>query len=813
MGVVFRVADQAGHPFAIKMIGSRSVIQATLHIDKALQNTAALDLNVRMQFVREARLAMDLNHPNIVKTFDYGQQGGLLYIVAEYLRGRSLDKVIPIHGAVPLSAKVRIIRQICDALDYAHRQGVMHRDIKPANTFVLQDGNVKVLDFGLAVRLREPLPGQLAFVGTPDYMAPEVVAASLIYDARVDIWSTGVTLYQLLTGKLPFSAPSISQLLRNIVHEPFPRLDSQFPHGLRFEEILDRALAKNPIERYAKAGDFASDLRRLEEQVVDGLLETENSEPTDEQPWWASTAVHVPVSPGSEIDQFSETVTMMSGEIRARRAGHTLRFASYEETLMSWFRLGVLYASPYAIVAVLTGSHPAIAFDTFVPYIFLDLSYVAAFVSPLGIAVGIPLWLLICWEKFAEIPCCKNCKTWMKHRSRVTRFAYSKESWAHASSDCLAALRENLWEDAAKLLSIHGEKFSPGSEDRRSWPLIRYHLDFFSCERCGEECALLTTEDKIGWTWNAREEYEGAYKSGGRFEAKPSIFDHRSGILNAVRRAFRLAAEPIAAGPVKPSAQMVFLIATLFVAIYYYPQIPLLFGLPGYQAEITIASTPVGQSLLVDGQSILTPKTFLWKYNSVHSIANLTNRRIEGNLYRFQEIAPNTGVGEMDHNGSIATFGYGARVERTITVSAATDDWGRPANRPVVPSYTVIFSDAVPSMLERQGLQTVVVTSVPIGLSVAVDNDRILTPKLYVWLPNSTHTLSASPNLQVVSESTSRVPIYYLDGRWDNKKNTMTVQVPGKPSTDRVTYVAKFKRVFLPPGTVPVIRSSSEVKK
>ena len=89
----------------------------------------------------------------------------------------------------------------------------------------------------------------------------------------------------------------------------------------------------------------------------------------------------------------------------------------------------------------------------------------------------------------------------------------------------------------------------------------------------------------------------------------------------------------------------------------------------------------------------------------------------------------------MDHNGSIATFGYGARVERTITVSAATDDWGRPANRPVVPSYTVIFSDAVPSMLERQGLQTVVVTSVPIGLSVAVDNDRILTPKLYVWLP------------------------------------------------------------------------------
>lgn len=165
MGMVFRAEDQRGRPFAIKMIGSRSVIQATLHVDKALQNAAALDLNVRMQFVREARLAMGLTHPNIVETFDYGQQGGLLYIVVEYLRGRSLDKVIPIYGAVPLRTKIRIIRQICDALDYAHRQGVMHRDIKPANTFVLEDGNVKVLDFGLAARLREPLPGQRARQG------------------------------------------------------------------------------------------------------------------------------------------------------------------------------------------------------------------------------------------------------------------------------------------------------------------------------------------------------------------------------------------------------------------------------------------------------------------------------------------------------------------------------------------------------------------------------------------------------------------------------------------------------------------------
>ena len=287
MGMVFRAVDQRGRQFAIKMIGSHALIRAALHVDKAIQNAAAHDLNARMRLVREARLAMELAHPNIVKTFDYGQQGGLLYIVVEYLEGRSLDKVIPIHGAVPLPKKLKIIRQICEALDYAHRRGVMHRDIKPANTFVLEDERVKVLDFGLAARLREPLPGQIAFVGTPQYMAPEVVAGSSIYDAKVDIWSTGVTLYQLLTGRLPFSAPSISELLNNIARLSFPLLPSQFPHKYELERVLDRALAKKPLGRYATAGDFANDLRCLEEEISERQrLPLDNLSEAGKNPWW-----------------------------------------------------------------------------------------------------------------------------------------------------------------------------------------------------------------------------------------------------------------------------------------------------------------------------------------------------------------------------------------------------------------------------------------------------------------------------------------------------------------------------------------------
>ena len=702
MGIVFRVADEAGRPFAIKMIGSHAAIQATLHIDKALQNASALDLDARMRLVREARLAMGLVHPNIIKTFDYGQHGGLLYIVVEYLRGRSLDKVIPIHSSVPLSAKLKIIRQICEALEYAHLQGVMHRDVKPHNTFLLPDANVKVLDFGLAARLREPLPGQIAIVGTPNYMAPEVVGASHVYDGKVDIWSTGVTLYQLLIGRLPFNAPSISQLFNEIVHAPFPRIDPNLPHAIQLERILGLALAKNPLERYATAGDFARDLRRLEEEIADRRsLPAGHSKAIDDDPWWASTIVQVAASPAIGLDPPSETVSMVSGNISARRPGHTMRFVEYNENTMGIFLACILIASPYMLIGMLTGGHDflssVLSSVLGPPFMWAGVSYLAGFGAPALFAISIALSLPIYWEKFAEIPRCRSCRRWMKHRSRVTRFAYSRESWAHASSDCLAALKANLWQDAARLLYLHGEGIAPEPGDKTSWPLIQYHLDFFGCETCGAESALLTTEDRMGRTWNAREEYEGAYKTKGRVGTKPSLLGHKYGILSAVHRAAQLAAEPVV-----PVARIVLLIPALFTAIYYYPQIPLLLGLPGYKASITITSNPTGQSILVDGQLISTPRTFLWAYDSVHTIAKLDKRLIKGNVYQFIEITPNVDIGEQHRNGLESVGGW-LRMERTVGISAAIDGWGRPANRPMVPTFTVVFSQVSPVPGNEQG--------------------------------------------------------------------------------------------------------------
>jgi serine/threonine protein kinase len=718
MGIVFRVADQTGRPFAIKMIGSRAAIHGSLHADQARRNAIALDLGTRMQFVREARLAMQLTHPNIIRTFDYNQQGGLLYIVVEYLRGRSLDKVIPIHGAVPFPAKIRMIRQICDGLDYAHQHGVMHRDIKPANVFVLQDGNVKVMDFGLAARLREPLPGQVAFVGTPQYMAPEVVAASHVYDARVDIWSTGVTLYQLLTGRLPFFAPSISQLLYNITHAPFPRLDPQLPHVLELERILDQALAKSPLERYGTAGDLARDLKGLEEEVAERRsLSVGNSKAVDDDPWWASTVTHIADSPEMELSEGGETVTVISGEIRARRRRHKERFVSYCLKVGPPIAVGSLFAGFFAIFMVVSHlffSLPhaslmevlraSISVERNVPTMLLFRLplFVFGFGVPVAVALGIGFGILTLLEKLAEIPHCRTCCTWMKHQSRVDRFSYTEKSRAHAASDCLAALKENLWVDAAKLLSMHGEVFSPKENKKNHLPLIRYYLDFYACRQCGDESAMLTTEDGLGRIWRARAEYQGAYKARNKLEGKLSVANRWHDIYNALGRAVGLTLE---AGD--QDAFFFAIAMALFLGIYYYSLVPQLLRIFEHKALVTIKSDPPGQSVLVDGSLMIAPKTFSWHYESVHNISGLADREVGGSLYHFRELTAKFPTQfNFSYEDRVVCRGIGAPPAKHCTVMVIrAQDGERPENHALVPSYTVVFTKAenIQNGTARQG--------------------------------------------------------------------------------------------------------------
>jgi eukaryotic-like serine/threonine-protein kinase len=251
MGVVYRARDaRIGRNVAIKTL------------------TEGFSGNADMlkRFYQEAGHTGNLRHPNIVIIYDFGDENGLPYIVMEYLDGEPLDRLIREKEPLHISVKLEIIEQVCSALAYAHSQGVIHRDVKPANIIVQQDGLAKLLDFGIARANEDRTNGGMTrtglLVGTPTYMAPERLEGSP-FDGRSDIFSVGVVLYQLLTGRLPFDAeyPAIlNQILQNDP-PPLGQYLSDYPPQL--EQLIERALAKKAADRYANAGDMATDLNAI----------------------------------------------------------------------------------------------------------------------------------------------------------------------------------------------------------------------------------------------------------------------------------------------------------------------------------------------------------------------------------------------------------------------------------------------------------------------------------------------------------------------------------------------------------------------
>ncbi len=214
------------------------------------------------RFLREAKAAGRLSHPNIVTIHEVGIDNGRHYIVMEYLEGENLRERLQRQGAVPLKEAVDIMLQVLAALEHAHRMGVVHRDIKPENIHILPDGLVKLTDFGIARIVFEPnitIDGQI--FGTPSYMSPEQIEGGEI-DHRTDIFSAGVVLYEMLTGRKPFTGESIVTITYNIMHkEPTP--PPGVPYGI--ERVLMRAMAKRPIDRYSSAREMAEDLKRAME--------------------------------------------------------------------------------------------------------------------------------------------------------------------------------------------------------------------------------------------------------------------------------------------------------------------------------------------------------------------------------------------------------------------------------------------------------------------------------------------------------------------------------------------------------------------
>lgn len=218
------------------------------------------------RFDREARSTGSLQHQNIVTIYEFGDQEGSPYLVMEYLEGMSLDAAISSGRTLSLATKLSICVDVCNGLNYAHDRGIIHRDIKPGNVMLVEDGNVKIVDFGIA-RIGDTGISRTEIVGSLHYMSPEQFQSQPL-DRRTDIFSTGVVLYQLLTGTLPFqSTGGEAAVMYRIIHEDPAPLSSylqEYPPGL--DEIIRKALAKNRDLRYASARDFAFDLLAVMEK-------------------------------------------------------------------------------------------------------------------------------------------------------------------------------------------------------------------------------------------------------------------------------------------------------------------------------------------------------------------------------------------------------------------------------------------------------------------------------------------------------------------------------------------------------------------
>lgn len=224
------------------------------------------------RFFREAQSLGSLQHPNIVTVYDLGDYSGNPYLVMEYLEGDGLDSVFTNRRQLSLLEKTSIIIQVCNGLSYAHKRGVVHRDIKPANIMLAKDGGVKIFDFGIAHIGDQSVTKTGQIVGTLSYMSPEQVNGKQI-DARTDLFSTGVVLYQLFTNHLPFEGESTATTLLKIIYDPPPPLKnflSSYPPEL--ETILLRALAKDREERYHSAEELGLDLSQLQGQLKQELI-------------------------------------------------------------------------------------------------------------------------------------------------------------------------------------------------------------------------------------------------------------------------------------------------------------------------------------------------------------------------------------------------------------------------------------------------------------------------------------------------------------------------------------------------------------
>jgi serine/threonine-protein kinase len=277
MGVVYRAVDTTiGRAVAVKVV----------RLTEA--GTLAEGQNLRERLVREARAAGALSHPNIVAVFDFGQEDDTAYIVMEFIRGRTLEAILAESVPHPPEEwSLRLLGDVARGLDYAHSQGVFHRDVKPANIMVEDDGGIKIADFGIAKVAwtnTMTLTTTGVIVGSPHYMAPEQLQGAPI-TGRTDQFALGGLAYTLLTGKRPFEADTLASLVTKILHQdppPFETLNPLLRPEMR--DVLGRAMAKDPAQRFASCVEFIEGLKAAQKSPAP--VELPPPPPKPRRPGW-----------------------------------------------------------------------------------------------------------------------------------------------------------------------------------------------------------------------------------------------------------------------------------------------------------------------------------------------------------------------------------------------------------------------------------------------------------------------------------------------------------------------------------------------
>jgi eukaryotic-like serine/threonine-protein kinase len=276
MGIVYRARDEKlGRVVALK------VLPTEFEADEKSRN----------RFIREARSAAAVTHPNIVTVFEIGEAQGRVFIAMELVQGRSLRALME-EGPVPVPTALRLAIQLVAGVAKAHEAGVVHRDLKPENALVTAEQHVKVLDFGLAkqsevegtlVTVTVTGTGELV-LGTPAYMSPEQMRAQTVTPAT-DVFALGVILYELLTGHRPFTGNNLPQLVRSIERDapkPPSSVDARIPAA--FDAVVAKCLAKEPAQRYANAGALLAELHKLEAAPSRGQDATVAEKPPADSP-------------------------------------------------------------------------------------------------------------------------------------------------------------------------------------------------------------------------------------------------------------------------------------------------------------------------------------------------------------------------------------------------------------------------------------------------------------------------------------------------------------------------------------------------